>query len=641
MGKKKGGRKAGQQPLQANPQELQRAFQQAAAFFQSGRLAEADVICRKLLKQVPGLPDVLHFRGLIACRSGDPRKGAKLIREAVEANPENAEYRVNLGNACREMGRADEAVRHYKAALKIRPDIPELRNGLGILYKDKGDPDAAEKEFLEALQLRPDFAQAHYNLGALYREQERQGSAIKHFQEAIRGDSGFTDAYIALAQIYKKLHIAEKALPLFEEALRHRSGNHGLMLEYAGMLQEAGRTEDALNIGRKALELAPEDDPPTLMAMGQILLNAGKHEEALEFSRRVLAINPEFIGVFSSIANAKKFQDGDAEIADMEQALAREGLPDEIKGTLHFALGKVYNDCKRYDEAFLHYVNGNSIRRQHIEYARDKQRDEFDRLMAFFDERFFAERAYPGLESDFPVFIVGMPRSGTTLTEQILSSHPQVFGAGELGDVGRIVRHLTRLAGKGGEYPEALEGLDADILDAVTNRFLENLRAYDPDVRHITDKMPHNFLHLGLIAYLLPKARIVHCRRNPLDNCISIFFQNFEGKHAYKWDLGDLGHYYRLYERLTEHWERVLPNPIFEVRYEEMVADQENLSRQLIDFCGLEWDDACLQFYKSERSVKTASHWQVRQPIYNTSTDRWRRYEKHIGPLMEALQWEG
>jgi hypothetical protein len=178
------------------------------------------------------------------------------------------------------------------------------------------------------------------------------------------------------------------------------------------------------------------------------------------------------------------------------------------------------------------------------------------------------------------------------------------------------------------------------VLNAVANRFLDNLRAYDPEVKHITDKLPHNFVHLGTIAYLLPRARVIHCRRNPLDNCISVFFQNFGGEHRYKWDLGDLGHYYRQYERLMQHWERVLPNPLFEVRYEEMVADQENLSRRLIEFCGLEWDDSCLEFYKSERSVKTASHWQVRQPIYKSSAERWRRYEKHIGPLMEALEWE-
>ncbi len=637
MGKRKGtaGRR---QPIQADPHELQRNFQQAVACFQAGRLEEADTFCRKILKQSPGLSDALHFRGLIACRSGDPRKGTKLIREAVAASPDNADFRVNLGNAYREMGRADDAIKQYRAALKIKPDIPELRNGLGTMYKDRGDEEAAEREFQQALKLRPDFAQAHYNLAALYLEQERDGAAMKHYQEAIRNDAGFTDAYIALAQLYSKLHIAEKALPLYEEAMRRRPNNHGLMMEYAAILQEAGRSEEALDIAFRALELAPQDDLLSMMAMSQRLLDDGRHDEALQYSRKILEISPDAVTVFSNIANSRKFQEGDPEIAQMEQALTRDGLEDEANTSLHFSLGKVYNDCKRYDDAFHHYLSGNRIKRQTIEYDRQQQEEYFDLLIDFFDQQFFAQRPWPGMESDLPIFIVGMPRSGTTLTEQIISSHPQVFGAGELGDMGRISSHLTTLAGKGGEYPGALLQLDGDVLSAVTTRFLENLHAYAPDASHIIDKMPHNFMQLGTIAYLLPRARVVHCKRNPLDNCISIFFQHFNSGHNYKWDLEDLGHYYSMYERLIEHWKSVLPNPLFEVQYEEMVADQEALSRRLIEFCGLEWDDSCLEFHKSSRAVKTASHWQVRQPIYKSSTDRWKRYEKHLEPLQKGLE---
>ncbi len=640
MGKKRGGVGRIEQPIPVGQQELQRSFQQAAAYFQAGRLSDADTICRKILKRAPGLPDLLHFRGIIACRSGDPRKGAKLIREAVAASPESAEYRVNLGNAYREMGRADDAIKQYKAVLKINPDIPELRNGLGAMYKDRGDEEAAEEEFQQALKLRPDFAQAHYNLAALCLEQERDGAAIKHYQEAIINDRGFTDAYIALAQLYSKLHIAEKALPLFEAAMQHRPDNHGLMMEYAAILQEAGRSDEALEIATRALELAPEDDLPSMLAMSQRLLDAGRHDEALHYSRKILEVSPDAVGVFGSIANSRRFQEGDPEIAEMELALEREGLEDEVSATLHFSLGKVYNDCKQYDDAFHHYLSGNRIKRNRIEYERQQQEEHFDRLIDFFDRQFFVERPWSGLESELPIFILGMPRSGTTLTEQIISSHPQVFGAGELGDMGRISSHLTRLAGKGSVYPESLLQLDGETISAVTNRFLENLKAYDPEASRITDKMPHNFMQLGTIAYLLPKARVVHCRRNSLDNCISIFFQHFGSGHQYKWELEDLGHYYRMYERLMEHWQQVLPNPMFEVQYAEMVSDQEALSRRLIEFCGLEWDDSCLEFHKSSRAVKTASHWQVRQPIYKSSTDRWRRYEKHLEPLKMGLRGE-
>ncbi len=643
MGKKKGiDRRAGHGAVQASPQELQQFFNQALACFQRGDMAQADTLCRRILKQAPGLPDVLHFRGLIACRAGDPARGVKLLRDAVKSAPDNADFRVNLGNACREIGRSDEAIKHYQAALKIKPNIPELRNGLGSMYQEKGDMEAAEREFLQALELRPGFAQAHYNMAVLCMGQERNGLAIHHYQEAIRNDRGFTDAYIALAQLYSKLHITEKALPLFAEAMRRKPNNYGLMLEYAAALQWSGKGDEALELAAKALELAPQDDLVSLAAMSWLLLVVGRHDEAQQYAHKILEINPDAVEVFSNIAASKKFQEGDPEISEMEQAIERalgqKGVDDAIIIGLHFSLGKVYNDCRRYDDAFNHYLSGNRIKCQSINYDRQKSDEFFDRLIDFFNQELFAERKWPGVESELPVFILGMPRSGTTLTEQIISSHPQVFGAGELGDIGRIGSHLTRLAGKGSEYPEALRLLDSDTLSAVTNRFLENLQAYDPEASRVSDKMPHNFLLLGTIAYLLPKARVIHCRRNPLDNCISIFFQNFVAEHNYKWDLYELGHYYRQYERLMEHWRKVLPNPMFELQYEDLVADQEGVTRQLIEFCGLEWDDACLEFHKSERSVQTASQWQVRQPVYKDSTERWRRYEKHLEPLQRGLE---
>lgn len=637
MGKNKGIKHRAATHHVANPQLLHQAFNQAVTLYQRGQFQEADTICRRLLKQVPGTPDLLNFRGLIACQSGEPKRGIKLFREAVGVNPDNPEYRVNLGNACKAVGRSDEAIKHFQAALKIRSDIPELHNGLGILYLDKDDLGAAEKAFLEALHLRPDFAQAHFNLGRVYLVQEQKGEAITHFKEAIRNKSDYAEAYISLAGIYKEWGIAEKALPLYEAALRYQPENVYLMSAYGAVLQDVGRTQEALDVSRKAYDLAPKDDITIIVSLGERLQLAGKHQEAREYFLKALEQNPKAVGIYHSIAISRKFQEGDPEIADMEHALGTSGLDDEALVSLHFALGKVYNDCKRYDDAFGHYLQGNGLRRKNIEYSHEQTESYFSELIDFFDDRFFSEPTFPGDESDLPIFILGMPRSGTTLTEQIVSSHPSVFGAGELGDIGRIANHLTSLAGKNKTFPHSLLELGNDVLQAVTQRFLRNMRAFDPDAQHITDKMPHNFVRLGLIAYLLPRARIIHCRRNPLDNCLSIFFQNFVGEHSYKWDLGELGLYYLQYERLMEHWKKVVPNPIFELQYEEMVADQEGVSRQLIEFCGLDWDESCMEFHKTERSVQTASQWQVRQPVYKSSTERWRRYEKHIGPLIEVL----
>jgi hypothetical protein len=253
--------------------------------------------------------------------------------------------------------------------------------------------------------------------------------------------------------------------------------------------------------------------------------------------------------------------------------------------------------------------------------------------MGAFTPAFFAERrGVFGSPSDVPVFIVGMQRSGTTLTEQIAASHPQVYGAGEL-------EHIRRIAGmiKIGRPESTVRQLTSADSLALAGDYLRKVREIGGDALRIVDKMPHNFQYLGLIAILFPKARIIHCTRDPMDNCVSCFTQSFTGHHGYNTDLRQLGLYYREYRRLMDHWRRVLPIPMLEIDYEEMVADQETQSRRLIDFLGLDWDPACLNFHETDRSVQTASRWQVRQPIYKTSVKRWKDYEKHLGPLKKAL----
>ncbi|OGT91547.1 MAG: hypothetical protein A2286_04790 [Gammaproteobacteria bacterium RIFOXYA12_FULL_61_12] len=617
--------------------ELRKAFAQASDLFQRGYLKEADQLCLRMLKKLPGLPDIIHFRGVIACQSGEPKRGVKLIAEAVAADPNNADYRVNLGNAYREIGLREEAIRHFRTALRLRQDMPELHNSLGVLYKENDEFSLAELEFREAIRLKPHFPHAQYNLAQLYLSQGDKGKALEQLQAAIRSDPVYTDAYLAMARIYKDMSIAEKAYPLYQELVTNNPGDWSVMMEYAVVLQQMGRIEESLGIARKAYDQAPGDNENACIAIGNALQLAGKHEEALIYFRKALEINPNALSVYGAIASSRKFTGSEVEIAEIKRSLECQNLDEKTRSALHFALGKVYNDCRLYDDAFRHYLEGNGLRRQLAPYASEETEVHFTRLINFFNKDFFTDRSYSGLNSDLPIFILGMPRSGTSLTEQIISSHPQVFGAGELGDFARIRAHLTHLAGENASFPESILQLSSDILTAVTNRFLKNLRDLAPDAKHITDKMPHNFLNLGLIAYLLPNAKIIHCKRNPLDNCLSIFFQNFEAEHPYKSDLHDLGLYYRQYHRLMAHWHEVLPSRIFDLQYEDLVENQEAVSRKLIEFCGLDWNDACLDFHKSERAVRTASQWQVRQPIYKTSTDQWRRYEKHIAPLIHTL----
>ena len=319
------------------------------------------------------------------------------------------------------------------------------------------------------------------------------------------------------------------------------------------------------------------------------------------------------------------------------------GMLDRLPSVLdHGVVAAAYDDAGDYDVAFGHYKAGNDLKKAASLYQADATSTYVDRVIATFGTEFFARMDRAGSQPELPVFIVGMPRSGTTLVEQILASHPQVHGAGELDYMRQITQALPeRLApdSVGGQqtFPECAAKIDTALAERIAEEHLQHLREHSASALRITDKTPSNFLRLGLIALLFPKARIIHCQRDPLDTCLSCYFLRFGQGQAFAYDLDDLGRYYRDYARLMEHWRRVLPSPLLEVPYEALVADQEGWSRRLIAFLGLDWDDRCLAFYRSERQVKTASVWQVRQPVYASSIGRWRRYAKHLGPLFAAL----
>jgi len=305
--------------------------------------------------------------------------------------------------------------------------------------------------------------------------------------------------------------------------------------------------------------------------------------------------------------------------------------------SLHFALGKGFDDTRQYDKAFGHFLQGCLLRRKRIEYSTEGNNQYGRNIRTFFSRGNIDQLRGEACSSDVPIFVLGMPRSGTTLTEQIIASHPDVHGAGELPDLLDIAKNP---GGTGdSDYPRSLSGITQAELKIMGERYVAGLKERNPEAAHITDKMPANFNCLGLIHLMLPNAKIIHVKRNPVDTCLSNFSKLFGHKaQPQSYDLSEIGHYYRNYAKMMERWREVLPEGSFyEVQYEELVADNEHQARALIDYCGLDWDDACLNFHKTKRIVRTASITQVRQPIYKTSVERWRKYEAHLGPLLEAL----
>lgn len=655
--------------------DVREALETGLRHHKAGNLPMAERFYRSALKAQPRHPDALYLLGVLALDAGRADVAAQQIAKAIKRNRKNPHYHLGLGDARRAQGKLREAaacyrealaidpksatahfslatvqqaqqrladaIAHYRRALALAPDLAEAHNNLGVALTDQGQRREATEHFRRAVELRPGYADAHLNLGQALKAEGRLEEAVRSYRKALELDPNLIEAHNNLGNALREAGRPEEALACFRKALALRPDYVEAHKNMGAALNDLGRSEDAVAVHRRVLELDP-GSADAHAGLGAALQILGRTDEAIAHYEAALAIEPEHARAHHNLAMARKGAADTEEIARLEPLLERPGLTEKDAISLRFALGSLCDDAGRYEQAFAHYQAGNALKR--AELARASQRFDaaaherlVDRLIAVFDRSFFAARRDFGAASELPVFIVGMPRSGTTLVEQILASHSRVFGAGELDDIGRIVAELPAKIGADRPYPDGIDRLAPATAADIGDAHLERLRALAPEASRVTDKMPGNFLHLGVIALLLPGARIVHCRRHPLDTCLSCYFQNFSRTLAFAYDLADLGGYYRHYERLMAHWREVLPLPIFEVSYQDLVAEQERVSRDLVGFCGLEWEPACLRFHETERAVRTASLSQVRRPIYRSSLDRWHKYDAWLATLRDAL----
>jgi tetratricopeptide (TPR) repeat protein len=542
-------------------------------------------------------------------RSGDLAGAARLYCQVVEAEPDHADALSLLALACHQSGDLAGAEEWYRRALAARPGDAENHFRLGLVLAALGRADAAAGGFREAVRLRPDSAEAWNNLGNALFLQDRAGEAVPCYREAVRIRPDYAEAWLNL-------------------------GN---------ALREDDRLTEGLTSYREAVRLRPAY-ARAHMNLAAALLETGEVGAAEGHLRECLRLSPGAPQVLHTLADNGLFRDGDPGPDELRARLARGGLSPADAAHLHSTLAHLLDRAGRYDDAFAHFREANRLRRdlarqagtafdpaEHVRLV--------DRLVAVFTPEYFERVRGLGSPAEEPVFVVGMPRSGSSLVEQILSHHPDVAGAGELRDFPRLVATLPERLSTAGPYPECVGRLDGPAALALADAYLGRVRERVGPALRFTDKMLENFLHLGLVATLLPRARVVHCRRDPLDTCVSCFFQKFRGVN-YTCDLEELGLYYRQYQRLMAHWRTALPLPVLEVAYEELVADSEAGSRRLIDFCGLPWDERVLRFHENPRPVRTVSKLQVRRPIYSSSLGRWRRYAAHLAPLCQALGLE-
>lgn len=548
----------------SNPGQFSQDFQQAQALHTRGRLAEAEAAYKALLEANPQAAQVLHVLAQLYLQSGRPPEAIACLEKLIELAPDEMGYYDGLANLHSQLGNGEEAIACYQRFLARQPDIA------------------------------PNTANAHFNLALILRKNGQLDDALASYQRALKlGIDCPEEVHSNISVAYAELRREDDAIKSLEAALGINPGYVPALFNLANRKEEAGDKAAALGLFQQIIDLDP------------------RHYEAL-----------------ARLADVKDFTDaGDAIISKMRRAARKQAIDPQLRIDLYFALGKALNDCGTYDDAFANYQKANEHARQTMEpYDRAGQELLTDQLIETFSADWF-DKIEP-LSDAAPIFICGMFRSGSTLIEQVLASHPLVTAGGEIDFFIREVQQSLA------PFPASMQDMNAERLGALASAYLDHLKKTFPEAKALTDKRPDNFLYLGLVRSLFPNARIICTTRNPLDNCLSVYFQQLGSAMNYATGLQDTAHYFTQHNRLMAHWRQLFGTNIIDLSYDELVQEPRPVLEKLLEFCGLEWSDNCLEFHKADNFVKTASVWQVRQPLYQKSSGRWRNYEAHLGELL-------
>ncbi|TCV83398.1 tetratricopeptide repeat-containing sulfotransferase family protein [Sulfurirhabdus autotrophica] len=612
--------------------------QSVKALVQSGKWEEAKIECVTFCQLNQKDAEAWFLLGVIYGQLNNFVEAEKCCNRVITLSPSVPVAHFNLGISLQKLGRYDQAAKSFRRAISLNPLYAEAHNELGaVLHLGRYELDKVADCYRQALALKPEYAEAHYNLGAALRDMKLIVDAEAHFKNAIRLRPGMIVAYVALGQMYMSVGYLDEAFSIYKEALLLHPNEPDLNFQFAIVQMAMGQNQDALESFQHVLNLNP-GNPAVCSNIAKLLEREGKYDKGYDLLRPFLASEaPDAEVVLAYATLAKHLGHQSQAIELMERTLKQRTSVEQCK-LLHFALGKLCDEAQNYEVAFSHWEEANGQDNKKFDLQQNVQL--FADLKSVFTVEKVSRRPIASNKSALPVFIVGMPRSGTSLVEQILASHPEVYGAGELHHIGNIINVLPNGLKSKMRYPFCIEDMGAEQADIYANRHLERLQQFSAKVSRVTDKMPHNFRHLGLIDMLFPGSRVIHCLRDPIDTCLSIYSLPFGVNHAYAADLDQLGAYYKQYQSLMMHWKENLRIPIMEVRYEDIIANQEEMTRKMVDFCELNWDERCLQFHEVDRVVTTPSYDQVRRPIYNQSVARWKNYKRHLGPLIDALGME-
>jgi tetratricopeptide (TPR) repeat protein len=617
---------------------VEQAFQIASGLHDEGKLSEADKLYQFILAVMPSHHDSLFRMGMLRARAKRMNDAILLFSRAVAVKPDSVNALAGLGSALSALGRDEEGLACLEKALQINPDNAAVLTAIGTALYKRGMIERAIPHFEHAIAVQPDYADAHFNLANVLQRLDRFGEAIVHFGKVLTVQPANYAAHNNLATVLQKLGRFDEAIKLYKLAFainpQYADAHYNLGTAFLAL----DRNEEAIDECEKALRL----DPSKAFAhnnIGVALQALGRIEEAGAAYERALELAPRDGSIHLNLAYLRRFTAGDPRLAALEKLaedMATLDVGNQIH--LHFALGKAFDDLGQHGRSFRHLLDGNALKRAQLKYDEKEVLVLLERIRATFTPELMQRQSGAGHHSETPVFVVGMPRSGTTLVEQILASHSRIHGAGEIETFYQAMTKFRSRNGVEAEFPDFVPAMSPEALSGLGSDYIALTGSSAPAAQRIVNKLPLNFKYVGLIHLALPDARIIHVRRDPLDTCFSCFSLLFTGDQSFTYDLGELGRYYRGYAALMEHWRRVLPHGVMiDVQYEDLVADLETQARTIVDHCGLPWEEGCLDFHRTQRLVKTASSVQVREPLYRTSVGRWRQYETFLQPLVRAL----
>lgn len=586
----------------ADPRALLR---EAVQHHQRGDLQRAESLYRQVLQSDPEQPDALHFLGLIAHQCGQSDAGIDLMQRSLARRPDNALYRNNLGGIYLQRQQFAEAATEFGRAVELKPDYADAWQHLGEACVGLAHLDEARRHYERALALNPDNAMVRAAQAAL---------------ELTAGRFEMADA-------------------LYDEAEQVAGDNADALYEIGRQRRAAGDAEQAARLFARVTELAP-GKADAWLARGIALADAGRFDDATAQFRRTIEAESGHVRAHCRLIYAKRLTDAtDPDLQALNALAARsQSLPDESRALIRFALGKAYDDLGDYDTAFEHFEIGNELKNRSLNYDADAHAAFFKAVRERFDESWLEAHRQVGCASRAPIFIVGVPRSGTSLVEQMLASHPEVSGGGEIPYLRQAIHLEIGGNDRDSDLPMRLGELDDDALRRIGSGYMFRIEQLAEGRSRATDKLPGNLAMLGPIHALFPNATIVHCRRDPRDTCLSCYTHLFEIGHEFSYSPDNLARFYNEYKRTMAHWHDVLPEGcIFELDYERLVTESEAEARRLLEYCGLEWNPACLEFHRNRRPVQTLSQAQIREPLYRHAIGRWRHYERQLAPLWEQL----